>query len=803
MLRLQNHVYYCCLLLRSVVAYGMKMPFHPDIDTPNQIGSSGVSRSEKELRTLRLAVEQSCDGINIVDLDGAIIYANPASEAMYGYRKGQLVGQHVSVLNVNPEISQTLILPSVISTGSWSGELIQKKQDGSYFPVYLSASMVTKNNKPLGMLGIVRDITESKSVEQALRQSEARYRTLHENLRDAYVQVGIDGRIIEFNDLYCQMLGYSPEELRALNYLELTPERWHAVEDAIVREQIIPRGYSDVYQKEYRRKDGTIFPVEMRTILSRDPEGQAVGMWATVRDITQRKRSEERLLESEEKFRVAFHTTPTVMGISTLQDGRYLEINKAFETTLGYSRDEVVGHTSSEIGIWTQHAQRQRLVEKLVAQGCLRDIEAVLRTKSGALKTFIFSADIIPFQGVSCIMSAWLDISERKRAEDALQQLNLTLEDKVAQRTATAEFRTRQLQSLAVELIESEELERKRISALLHDDFQQTLAAARFRLESALKNLPPSPELTDVEGMLADLISRARQLSHELNPAVLHHSGLVGALGWLCRNMREQFGLDVHLTADGVEQYENMPLKMFAFRAVQELLFNVVKHAGVKDARVSVSGTQGQLTISVSDKGKGFDPSILKKHHHKGGIGLLSLRERASYVGGSLLIESAHGGGSRFTLTIPTAGIAGAVLSSIPLLNNHHNQNNLKKTDGAAIRVLFADDHKVLRQGLIKIISGQPNIKVAGEAVNGLEAVQLARQLKPDVIVMDISMPEMDGIEATRRIKSELPDIRVIGLSMHTDEHILQLMRNAGAEAFVSKTASSAELLRAIYGSSD
>jgi DNA-binding NarL/FixJ family response regulator len=134
-------------------------------------------------------------------------------------------------------------------------------------------------------------------------------------------------------------------------------------------------------------------------------------------------------------------------------------------------------------------------------------------------------------------------------------------------------------------------------------------------------------------------------------------------------------------------------------------------------------------------------------------------------------------------------------------LSNHRNENSLKETNGVAIRVLFADDHKVLRQGLIKILSGQPNIKVVGEAVNGLEAVQLARQLKPDVIVMDVSMPEMDGIEATRRIKSELPDIRVIGLSMHADEHISQLMRDAGAEAFVAKTASSAELLEAIYGS--
>ncbi len=116
------------------------------------------------------------------------------------------------------------------------------------------------------------------------------------------------------------------------------------------------------------------------------------------------------------------------------------------------------------------------------------------------------------------------------------------------------------------------------------------------------------------------------------------------------------------------------------------------------------------------------------------------------------------------------------------------------------IRILFADDHAVMRQGLIKLIRGQPQIAVAGEAANGRKALELARQLRPDLIVMDISMPEMDGIEATRLIKAEMPEIRVIGLSMYEDEQIAQRMSEAGAEAFVSKSAGIPTLLKAIYG---
>jgi PAS domain S-box-containing protein len=163
--------------------------------------------------------------------------------------------------------------------------------------------------KLTGCVHVAHGINERKQAEDALRQSETRYRLLHDSIRDAFVQVTMDGRIIDFNDIYCQMLGYSPQELRTLTYRELTPERWHAIEYLIVREQIIPRGYSDVYEKEYQRKDATIIPVELRTILSYDAAGLPSAMWAIVRDITERKQAEESLRLSEQKFSWLLPTT--------------------------------------------------------------------------------------------------------------------------------------------------------------------------------------------------------------------------------------------------------------------------------------------------------------------------------------------------------------------------------------------------------------------------------------------------------------------------------------------------------------
>jgi CheY-like chemotaxis protein len=236
------------------------------------------------------------------------------------------------------------------------------------------------------------------------------------------------------------------------------------------------------------------------------------------------------------------------------------------------------------------------------------------------------------------------------------------------------------------------------------------------------------------------------------------------------------------------------------FRAVQELLFNVVKHAGVSSARLALSDVDGQVSISVSDQGKGFDHDRLNASD--AGFGLMSIRERARYMGGSLTIDSAPGHGSRFTLVVPL-GVENDYVPSQQLQSGKPKRRISDRPAASApggTRVLFADDHHVMRQGLINLISGQPGILVVGEAANGREALDQTRHLRPNVVVMDVSMPEMDGVEATRRIKAEWPEVRVIGLSMNEDGHVRQAMRQAGAEILLSKTASMPELLKAIYG---
>jgi signal transduction histidine kinase/ActR/RegA family two-component response regulator len=391
---------------------------------------------------------------------------------------------------------------------------------------------------------------------------------------------------------------------------------------------------------------------------------------------------------------------------------------------------------------------------------------------------------------------------QRLQTEKAMQQLNTTLMEQVAERTALAEARAKQLQALAVDLIEAEENERQQFAQLLHDDLQQMLAAAKMHLEAVHEN-HPDPMLTRVEEILAESIAKSRRLSHDLSPAVLHQAGLFAALQWLAGQMKEQFELHVKLVTHAEQQLECAPLNSFLFRAVQELLFNTVKHAGVRSARVAVSGNANTLTITVSDQGRGFNPDGINACEEKAGFGLLSIRERASYIGGQLIIESSPGKGSRFTLTVPmvlSATEASSARQSAGAQPYPSGQLPEAITGAENLRLLLVDDHTAMRQGLIQLIDPQPGIQVVGEAANGREALAKAQDLRPDVIIMDVSMPEMDGIEATRRIRSVMPHVRVIGLSMHEDEHITRTMQDAGAETLISKTVSSAELIRAIFG---
>jgi len=178
---------------------------------------------------------------------------------------------------------------------------------------------------------------------------------------------------------------------------------------------------------------------------------------------------------------------------------------------------------------------------------------------------------------------------------------------------------------------------------------------------------------------------------------------------------------------------------------------------------------------------------------------LLSIRERSELLGGRMKIQSAKGKGSRFFIALPQSETADI---SSEVSDRAKGARRVAGDDSGRLRVLLADDHEIVRQGLASLLREEDTIEIVGEAADGREAVNLAHDLRPDVVIMDVSMPLMSGDEAARRIKQDLPQTRIIALSMFEEPELREKMYQAGAENYVLKTAPSRELLAAIRGPS-
>jgi signal transduction histidine kinase/CheY-like chemotaxis protein len=428
-------------------------------------------------------------------------------------------------------------------------------------------------------------------------------------------------------------------------------------------------------------------------------------------------------------------------------------------------------------------------------------------------------------------LGAFLDITARKGAEQALQQANEQLEAKVRERTAELNLvirtlreevrqrrqaeqglqaandqlntRNSQLRALAGELTLTEQRERRRLAKMLHDHLQQLLVGARFRVSILRRTDDPHIQQasTEIEELLSQSITASRTLTAELSPPILHEGGFSAGLQWLGRWMADKHGLVVEVDADNEFPALSADIRALLFDSLRELLFNAVKHAGVNRAHVGLEISDGgMLRIAVTDHGQGFDPAAINPSRERGGgFGLFSIRERLTLLGGKMMIDSAPGKGTRILLSLPFDGYRpgeAAILASAP---QQMSAPSLTATARSGmLRVLIADDHAVVRDGLARVLNQEPDIEIIGEAADGQAAVEQARSLLPDVILMDLSMPRLNGVEATRRIHEEFPEIRIIGLSMFEEAERADAMREAGAVHYLSKSAPTADLTTAI-----
>ena len=264
-------------------------------------------KAEESLRVSEEKYKSLAENVDSVlmryDKDLRVVYLSPKAEEITGITTEEFTGKTNREVGMPEDLCNLWenAISKVFQTGETETLEFGFPTDDGERTFYLKLSPEFNSDGSVGyVLGISTDITKRKQAEVDLAVSEEKYRTLHDTMRDAFVSVNMDGQIVEFNDIFQNMVGYNEEELYNFTYIDLTPEKWYEMESDIVDKQIIPRGFSDVYEKEYIRKDGTVFPVELKTFLIRDNNGAPIYMWAIIRDITERKKAEEALKQARD-----------------------------------------------------------------------------------------------------------------------------------------------------------------------------------------------------------------------------------------------------------------------------------------------------------------------------------------------------------------------------------------------------------------------------------------------------------------------------------------------------------------------
>lgn len=831
---------------RWVLDQGIPL-FDPDGRFTGYIGSSidihdnkqaeqALRESEKRYRAI---VEGQTEMVCRFRPDGTILFVNNAYARARGTTPEILMGSNfwAFVNEEDREGVQAILAQLRPEAPEVRIENRFETTEGTRWTLWTNRGLTfDENGRAIEVQSAGMDITARKRAEEAVRTNEQRLRLALKGANAGAWSMDIATKQTHWSVEYYSLYGY--DQATPANH-NLWIARVHPDDLAWVEADFEKQlaSYATEYRQEYRilhPERGIRWILDMGYI-HRDEAGTAVRVDGINIDITNRKVVEEALRQSEERFRHIFNTAGVSVwvedfsqiktAIFALQKAgvsdfraylaahpefvqwavnavQILDVNQETLHMFGAeTKDQLLGSLASVFAPETSDVFVEELVALAEGHQSLRT-ETTLQGLDGRAIAVLLTIHFSPQTSESGrVVITLTDITHQKQAEQTLRQLNEKLEQRVAERTVELERQNQRLRQLANQLSEAEQQERRRLARTLHDGLQQILIAGKIQLSTLSED--DLPETTArLEDIFNEAIQVSRSLSYDLSPPVLYSSDLHEAIHWLARWFHTNHRFEVQVTADQAFPPMSDHIKNFLFDAVRELLLNAVKHSGIKTAVVALHQEQpGQLCITVTDNGQGFDPDNLDKvEQGVFGFGLFRIRERLTALGGSLIILAKPGFGASFTMKLPVAEATKPPhphdTGPLPALPT----KTADPAEGVArpIRVLVVDDHSIVRKGLVSLLDREEDIVVVGEASDGMEAIQRVHELQPSIVVMDIDMPRMNGVEATRRIKQQFPDTLIIGLSVYEEQHKMEEMRRAGASTYLRKGGDAETFLNTI-----
>jgi PAS domain S-box-containing protein len=631
-------------------------------------------------------IEAALAGIGVAtivtDARGHILFMNTVAESLTGWPQGEADGRPIAtvfqIVNESTRRPVTDPVTEVLTTGAavgLSNHIVLIARDGSEWVLDDGAAPIRDaSGAVLGAVLVFRDVSERRGRERAVEDARAFAEGIIETMREPLVILDADLCVRIANRAFYQTFGATPLETEGRSLFDIGNGHWDVPRLRELLEEILPRDshFNGLeIDHEFVGLGRRSMVLNARRL---GPAGGRAGMiLLAIDDATERRRAADALVQSEVRYRRLFETAQDGILLVDPATRRIFDANPFLTDLLGYARDELVGKELWEIGLFRDIDSNKTAFRSLQDKGYIRYEDLPLRTHDGRGIEVEFVSNVYDVGDTSVIQCNIRDITDRKRAEDALREAHAELEARVRVRTAelahtngalTGEIALRERaeadrRDLLGRLTTAQEDERRRIARELHDQLGQHLAALGLGLKVVRDATPgPSPARERLEGLraLTDQIGREiHNLALELRPTALDDLGLHAALVNYAEEWGQRSGIEVDFHSTGYDGVRlPAPIETALYRVVQEALTNVLKHSGARRTSVVLWKSGGQATALVEDDGHGFDadsPPAAPAAERR--LGLLGMRERIALIGGTLTVESGHGRGTTVIARVP------------------------------------------------------------------------------------------------------------------------------------------------------